>query len=483
MNDFDNKITSLDLKSKPIFDIEDHLKYTNDWRGQYIGDAIAILKPHDKYEVSKILKFANDNQISVVPQGGNTSLCGGATPLKNSYSIIISTEKMNKIISIDKETMTLTSEPGVILSNIHEEVEKKDLFFPLSLGAKGSCTIGGNLSTNAGGINVLKYGNTRDLCLGLEIVLPNGDIMDLLKILKKDNTGYDLKNIFIGSEGTLGIITAATMKLFPKPKLGITSFVETISIKNAIKLLNLFQEELKNELEAFELMPNVFWEVADNNTENLSLPFNKLPKMGVLLELASTSTHDTILNKEGTTILHEKLEHILAKALEKKLIEDAIICKNELEKNKLWEIRENAAENEKKELKKSNSKKCLKHDISLPINNIEKFHIETQKMISLRLKNTRTIFFGHLGDGNLHYNIFGNGKGDDGFEGQSKNITENLYKIINKLNGSFSAEHGIGQLKKNDLKYFKDPIAYNMMKNLKYLIDPKNTMNPGKILI
>ena len=483
MNDYDNKITSLDLKSKPIFDIEDHLKYTNDWRGQYIGDAIAILKPHDKYEVSKILKFANDNQISVVPQGGNTSLCGGATPLKNSYSIIISTEKMNKIISIDKESMTLTSEPGVILSNIHEEVEKKDLFFPLSLGAKGSCTIGGNLSTNAGGINVLKYGNTRDLCLGLEIVLPNGDIMDLLKILKKDNTGYDLKNIFIGSEGTLGIITAATMKLFPKPKLGITSFVETISIKNAIKLLNLFQEELKNELEAFELMPNVFWEVADNNTENLSLPFNKLPKMGVLLELASTSTHDTILNKEGTTILHEKLEHILAKALEKKLIEDAIICKNELEKNKLWEIRENAAENEKKELKKSNSKKCLKHDISLPINNIEKFHIETQKMISLRLKNTRTIFFGHLGDGNLHYNIFGNGKGDDGFEGQSKNITENLYKIINKLNGSFSAEHGIGQLKKNDLKYFKDPIAYNMMKNLKYLIDPKNTMNPGKILI
>ena len=228
MNDYKNKIISLNLKSNPIFDNDDQLKYTEDWRGHYNGDAIAILKPHDKNEVSKILKFSFDNQISVVPQGGNTSLCGGATPLKNSYSIIISTEKMNKIISIDKESMTITSEPGVILSTIHEEVQKKGLFFPLSLGAKGSCTIGGNLSTNAGGINVLKYGNTRDLCLGLEVVLPNGEMMNLLKILKKDNTGYDLKNIFIGAEGTLGMITAATMKLFPKPKLNITCFVELL---------------------------------------------------------------------------------------------------------------------------------------------------------------------------------------------------------------------------------------------------------------
>ena len=204
-------------------------------------------------------------------------------------------------------------------------------FFPLSLGAKGSFTIGGNLSTNAGGINVLKYGNTRDLCLGLEVVLPNGDIMNLLKMLKKDNTGYDLRNIFIGAEGTLGIITAATMKLFPKPKLSITSFVETLSINNAIKLLNLFEQELKNELEAFELMPKVFWEVASNNTENLSLPFNKMPEMGVLLELTTTSTNDTLLNNEGTTVLYEKLEHLLSKALEKELIEDAIICKNDFE--------------------------------------------------------------------------------------------------------------------------------------------------------
>ncbi len=483
MNDYKNEINLLNLKSKPIFDIEDHLKYIKDWREQYIGDAIAILRPHNKYEVSKILKFANDNEISIVPQGGNTSLCGGATPLKNSYSLIISTEKMNKIISIDKESLTITSEPGAILSIIHKEVEKKGLFFPLTLGAKGSCTIGGNLSTNAGGINVLKYGNARDLCLGLEIVLPNGDIMDLLKILKKDNTGYDLKNIFIGAEGTLGIITAATMKLFPKPKLSVTCFVEARTIKNAIMLLNIFQDELKSELEAFELMPDVFWEVAANNSDNLSLPFNKIPQMGVLLELASTSTNDSVLNNEGTTFLNEKLEHILSKALDKKLIDNAIICKNELERNKLWEIRENAAENEKKELSKSNAKKCLKHDISLPISNIEQFHKEAQKMISNKIKNTRTIFFGHLGDGNLHYNIFGNGKGDDGFENQSKIITENLYQIIEKLNGSFSAEHGIGQLKRNNLKHFKDPVAYDMMKNLKNMIDPKNTMNPGKILI
>ncbi len=483
LNDYKSKIVSLNLKSKPIFDVNDHFKYTNDWRGQYNGDAIAVLKPQDKEEISKIFKFANDNQISVVPQGGNTGLCGGATPIKNSLSVIISTEKMNRILSIDKQSMSITVEPGVILSVIHDEVEKNNLFFPLSLGAKGSCTIGGNLSTNAGGINVLKYGNTRELCLGLEIVLPNGEIMNMLKVLKKDNTGYDLKNLFIGAEGTLGIITAATMKLFAKPKLNITAFVEAMTIKNAIKLLNLFQDELNNELEAFELMPKVFWEVASNNIENISIPFNKIPQMGVLLELATTSTVDTSLNLNGTTNLGDKLENLLSKALEKGLIEDAIICKNELEKKSLWEIRESAAENEKKELEKSKAKKCLKHDISLPIHNIDQFHLDAQKMISSKLDGTRTIYFGHLGDGNLHYNVFGNGKGEDGFENFSQEITENLYRIINTLNGSFSAEHGIGQLKKNNLKNFKDPITYKMMTDLKKIIDPNNIMNPGKIFI
>ncbi len=483
MDNYKDKIFELNLKTKPIFDKNDHVKYINDWRGQYIGNALAILKPNDANEISKILKFANSNQISIVPQGGNTSLCGGATPLKNSRSLIISTEKMDKILSIDKKSMTMTVEPGVILSVIHEKAEENNLFFPLSLGAKGSCTIGGNLSTNAGGINVLKYGNARELCLGLEIILPNGEKMNLLKNLKKDNTGYDLKNMFIGAEGTLGLISAATIKLFPKQKLNISAFVEALSIKNAISLLNLFQNELANELEAFELMPKVFWEIASNNIENISIPFNKIPQMGVLLELATTSTNDSSLNKNGSTNLNEKLENLLSKAFDYGLIEDAIICKNENEKNALWEIRERAAESEKKELEKSNSIKCLKHDISLPVHNIDEFHKETQKMISSKLQNTKTIFFGHLGDGNLHYNIFGNGNGSDGFENLSKEITINLYKIVNKLNGSISAEHGIGQLKKQDLKDFKDPTAYNLMKNLKKMIDPNNIMNPGKILI
>tara|TARA_E500000178_G_C16959907_1_gene725488 strand:- start:939 stop:1556 length:618 start_codon:yes stop_codon:yes gene_type:complete len=205
--------------------------------------------------------------------------------------------------------------------------------------------------------------------------------------------------------------------------------------------------------------------------------------MGVLLELATTSTVDTSLNLNGTTNLGDKLENLLSKALEKGLIEDAIICKNELEKKSLWEIRESAAENEKKELEKSKAKKCLKHDISLPIHNIDQFHLDAQKMISSKLDGTRTIYFGHLGDGNLHYNVFGNGKGEDGFENFSQEITENLYRIINTLNGSFSAEHGIGQLKKNNLKNFKDPITYKMMTDLKKIIDPNNIMNPGKIFI
>ncbi len=477
-----NDIQNLKLVNKPIFNKLELVKYTTDWRGQYEGDTIAILKPEDKFEISKILKFANENLISVVPQGGNTSLCGAATPLKNSHSIVVSTEKMNKIIKIDKNSMSITLEPGVILSKIHEAVEKLDLFFPLSLGAKGSCVMGGNLSTNAGGINVLKYGNTRELCLGLEVILPTGKILNLSNSLKKDNTGYDLKNIFIGAEGTLGIITSATMKLYPKPKMRITSYIETISINNSIRLLNLFQNELYNELEAFELMPRVFWEVAFNNDNNKFLPFDKMPKMGVLVELATTSTVDTIIDNTGSSILHSKLENVLSKALDLGIVEDAIICKNETEKNKFWAIRENAAENEKKELEKSNAKKCLKHDISIPIDKIEIFHQKTQKMIKSKIKNTRTIFFGHLGDGNLHYNIFGNGNGIDGFENQAVKITDSIYKIINELKGSISAEHGVGQLKKNSLKKYKDHNAYQFMKDLKLLVDPNNIMNTGKVI-
>ncbi len=477
------KIQDLELENAPIFDKNDSIKYTTDWRGQYKGDSIAILKPKNKLEVSNILKFANEHLVSVVPQGGNTSLCGAATPLQNSHSIIVSTEKMDKILDIDKSSMSITVEPGVILSKIHEEVEKLDLFFPLSLGAKGSCVIGGNLSTNAGGINVLKYGNTRELCLGLEVVLPTGKILNLSSNLKKDNTGYDLKNIFIGAEGTLGMITSATMKLFPKAKMRITSYIEVLTIKNSIKLLNLFQNELQNELEAFELMPEVFWEVASNNDNDKFLPFNKMPKMGVLVELATTSSFDTIINHTGSTNLYSKLENVLSKALETGIIQDAIICKNETEKNKFWNLRENAAENEKKELVKSNAKKCLKHDISLPIDKISIFHEKTQKMIESKIKNTRTIFFGHLGDGNLHYNIFGNGKGIDGFENLSAEITDNLYKIISGLKGSISAEHGVGQLKKNSLKKYKDPNSYQLMKDLKFLMDPNNIMNTGKVII
>ncbi len=483
MNNIKNNIKDLELKFKPIFKKNEHLKYVNDWRGQYSGSAIAILKPSSSFEVSRILKFANENKISIVPQGGNTSLCGGATPIGNSNSLILSTEKLNKIISIDENSNAITLESGLILSEIHEHVEKKGLFFPLNLGAKGSCMIGGNLSTNAGGINVLKYGNTRDLCLGLEVVLPNGKILNLLGDLKKDNTGYDLKNLFIGAEGTLGVITAATLKLFPLPKLSITTFLETNTINNAIKLLNLFQNEFPYGIEAFELMPDIFWKVANNNIENISLPFGRIPKMGLLIDISSSSDADVKTDKDGSTPLNNKLENILTLAFEKKLIYDAIICKNETERNQLWYIRESAAESEKKELENSTAIKCLKHDISLPLKNIEKFHCEAQKMINDNVSGTRTIFFGHLGDGNLHYNIFGNGELPDGFKNKSTLITEKLYEIVKNNDGSFSAEHGIGQLRKKSLMLHKDPVAYSLMKNIKNQLDPNNIMNPEKIFV
>ncbi|MDB9872185.1 FAD-binding oxidoreductase [Alphaproteobacteria bacterium] len=478
----ENNLKSLQLQYPPIFNKMDHEKYVNDWREQYVGKTYAVLRPSNTEEVSNILKFASENNITIVPQGGNTGLCGGATPDKSGNSIIISLEKMNKIRSFNKQAKTITVDAGVILSSIHEKVEQEDLFFPLSLGAKGSCMIGGNLSTNAGGINVLKYGNSRELCLGLEVVLPDGKIMNLLTELKKDNTGYDLKNLFIGAEGTLGIITGATFKLFPLPKKITTFFVEASTIFNALKLLNVLQLEFPGSIESFEIMPNTFWVVAKNNIDNIVMPLEKIPEMGVLVDISSYSNIDIRQNDKGEVPIINKIENILAECLENNLISDATICSNEAQSKALWSIREAGAESEKKELKKSNLIKCLKHDISLPLESIESFHEEAQKMINNFLPNLKTIFFGHLGDGNLHYNVFGNGSLPDGFNGKSIELTEKLYEIVHKYNGSFSAEHGIGQLKKESLKKHKNNVAYSLMQTIKNQIDPKGIMNPGKIL-
>ena len=478
----ENNLKSLQLQYPPIFNKMDHEKYVNDWREQYVGKTYAVLRPSNTEEVSNILKFASENNITIVPQGGNTGLCGGATPDKSGNSIIISLEKMNKIRSFNKQAKTITVDAGVILSSIHEKVEQEDLFFPLSLGAKGSCMIGGNLSTNAGGVNVLKYGNSRELCLGLEVVLPDGKIMNLLTELKKDNTGYDLKNLFIGAEGTLGIITGATFKLFPLPKKITTFFVEASTIFNALKLLNVLQLEFPGSIESFEIMPNTFWVVAKNNIDNIVMPLEKIPEMGVLVDISSYSNIDIRQNDKGEIPIINKIENILAECLENNLISDATICSNETQSKALWSIREAGAESEKKELKKSNLIKCLKHDISLPLESIETFHEEAQQMINDFLPNLKTIFFGHLGDGNLHYNVFGNGSLPDGFNGKSIELTEKLYEIVHKYNGSFSAEHGIGQLRKDSLKKHKNNVAYSLMQTIKNQIDPKGIMNPGKIL-
>ena len=480
--DLSVEIKNLKLKNPPLFKEEEHLKYINDWRGQYTGKAAAILRPTNTLEVSAIVKFAYENNISIVPQGGNTSLCGAATPDQSGNSIIVSLEKMNKVRQFNKKAQTITVESGMILSQIHELVEKEDLFFPLSLGAKGSCMIGGNLSTNAGGVNVLKYGNTRELCLGLEVVLPDGKIMNLLSELKKDNTGYDLKNIFIGAEGTLGIITAATLRLFQLPKTITTVFVEADKISNAVELLNIFNSHFPDRIESFELMPKVFWEVANNNIENIKLPFDDLPEMGVLIDISSFSKTEITPNSDGILPIILTIENVLEECLELNLISNATICTNKSQSQSLWSIREAAAESEKKELENSNLLKCLKHDISLPVESIESFHKEAQIMITNFLPRLKTIYFGHLGDGNLHYNVFGNGSFPDGFEGKGSDLTTELYKIVHKYDGSFSAEHGIGQLKRHNLKSHKNEAAYSLMTIIKKQLDPKGIMNPGKVL-
>lgn len=448
---------------------QDTLPYLTDWRKRFTGKALAVVLPRTAKEVAQIVKLCATNQVAIVPQGGNTGLCGGATPDDSGKQIVLNLKRMNTIREIDVANQTITLEAGCILQTIQEKAAAQHFLFPLSLGAEGSCMIGGNLATNAGGTNVLRYGNTRDLCLGLEVVTAKGEIWNGLKSLRKDNTGYDLRDLFIGSEGTLGIITAAVMKLYPLPISQWTTLVAADSIASTITLLNLFQKRATSLLTGFEMMTQESLALNEKHFPQMANPLKGNPPFTVLIELS---------DHESEAHVRQLLETILEEALEAGLITDAVIANNLAQANAFWHMREHIT------LAQAEEGANLKHDITIPLSSLEGFIEQTDSLIRAKYPGARIINFGHLGDGNLHYNIAPPaGEDPKAFNlANEKPIYELIYSQVERYEGSISAEHGVGQLKVDALRAHKGEVAHDLMKTLKRALDPQNILNPHKVI-
>ena len=444
----------------------DKEKYLTDWRGVYRGEAIAVVKPATTDEVSRILKLAEAENIAIIPQGGNTGLCGGATPDTGARNVILSTENLNKIREIDRESQTITAEAGCVLDTIKTAAEEHGLFFPLNLGARGSCQIGGNLATNAGGLNVVRYGNARALTLGIEAVLMGGATLPLLSKLKKDNMGYDLKHFFIGAEGTLGVITAATLQLFPKPLNLATAFVGLRDIDAGIALLQNCQKASNQSVSAFELIPKTIIDAVTEFYPDTPQFIAELPRFCALIEMTSTAEDDALENALAQT---------LADAMAEGLINDATIASNASQRQALWQMRERVPEAEIK------AGKAYKSDIALPLKHIAKFYDEAVAMVEAISPEARIFGFGHLGDNNLHFNLCAPRNSTTDFTRFYPEFDAMLMRLMEKYHGTMSAEHGIGQKKRSMLAESKAE-AVPVMRAIKTALDPKNLMNPDKII-
>ena len=439
-------------------------------RDKYQGKTPLILLPDSTETVAAIVSYCANHKIAIVPQGGNTGLVGGSIPTTSGHEILVSLKRLNQIRETDPHNQTMTVEAGCILSDIQDLARKIDFLFPLSLAAEGSCMIGGNLSTNAGGVNVLHYGNMRSLVLGLEVVLPSGEIWHGLNGLRKDNTGYDLKQMFIGAEGTLGIITAATLKLYAYPHEKQTALVAVPNPAAAIEFLTIARTISGGCITAFELMPRIGMEIVTRHMPGLRDPMSNAHDWYVLLECTSSLSRDLL-------DLEQVMERILTEAMEKELVRDGVIAKNQTERGNLWGLRENLSEAQRHE------GGSIKHDISLPISAIPAFLEEAGELVENFIPGSRPVPFGHLGDGNLHYNISQPLAMDkQEFLDKWPQLNRKIHDIVKKFNGSFSAEHGIGRMKTDEMSHYKTKVEMNMMRQIKNTLDPDNIMNPGVIL-
>jgi FAD/FMN-containing dehydrogenase len=446
----------------------DTAPYLIDQRRRFTGNALAVLRPADTAEVAALVRLCVQHRVAIVPQGGNTGLVLGSVPDSSGLAVLLSLGRMNKIRAVDPVNNTMTVEAGCILQTIQESAAAHGRLFPLSLAAEGSCTIGGNLSTNAGGTGVLRYGNTRDLCLGLEVVTAQGEVFGGLRGLRKDNTGYDLRGLFIGAEGTLGIITAAVLKLFPQPKARITALAALKTPQQALVLLNLAQERCGAALTAFELMSNTCLQLVHRHFPDSPLPFTAPHPQYVLLELSDS---------ESEAHAEAQLQQVLDEAMQSGLIDDAAVASSLAQSLSLWSLRERISDAQAREGKN------IKHDVSLPISRIADFIDATDALLQQHFPGSRMVTFGHLGDGNLHYNVAAPiGVDDNDFIASQSAVNLIVHDSVDHHGGSISAEHGIGVLKREELRRYKSPLELQLMRNIKQALDPLNLMNPGKIL-
>jgi D-lactate dehydrogenase (cytochrome) len=447
-----------------VTDQADIAPYVTEERNLFHGRTQLVLRPGSTAEVSDICKLATAHRIALVPQGGNTGLVGGQTP--HHGEVLISLKRMDRIREIDPASNTMTCEAGVVLQVAQQRAAEIDRLFPLSLGAEGSCTIGGNLSTNAGGTTALAYGVAREMALGLEVVLADGRVLSLLSKLKKDNTGYDLRNLFIGAEGTLGIITAATLKLFPKPRAIETAFVGLKSPAEALKLLSLSQNEAAGTLTSFELLSEIAVDFSIRHSIDVRDPLVEKHPWYVLMELSSPRDD-----------ARATLEAILGKALEDEIIDDAVIAANLSQRLAFWKLRDEMSAAQKPE------GGSIKHDISVPVAAVPAFIEEANEAVVNLIPGSRPVPFGHLGDGNIHYNVSQPvGANASDFLARWHDVNAVVFAIVLKMGGSISAEHGIGVLKRDELPDVKDKVAIELMRAVKALLDPLGIMNPGKVL-
>jgi FAD/FMN-containing dehydrogenase len=442
--------------------------YLTDHRHLYRGRALTVALPRTAEQVSRLLAYCNDHRIGVVPHAGNTSYCGGATPDESGQQIVLSLKRLNKVRSVDPLNYSLVAEAGCILTDVQRAADDAERFFPLSLGSEGTCQIGGNLSTNAGGTAVLRYGMMRDLTLGLEVVLADGRILSTLGALRKDNTGYDIKALFLGAEGTLGVITAAALKLFSKVRSTATAFVAVPGVEAAVELLSNLREASGDRISSFELIPRIGIDLTVQHIPGVRDPFKVKYEWHVLCEVTSSRASED---------LNELLSEALGAALESNQVLDAVVAQSDREREALWKIRETIPEAQRID------GASLKHDISLPITSLAKFVATAGDWIRANVPDGRLVAYGHVGDGNLHFNLNQtSGSSRETFLAREASIKRVVHDIVRDFGGSFSAEHGIGRLKVGELERYASPVELDLMRSVKHAFDPNGILNPGKVL-
>ncbi|XVJ70196.1 MAG: FAD-binding oxidoreductase [Rhizobacter sp.] len=442
--------------------------YEQDWRKRYRGHALAVVRPGHTDEVAQVVKNCAAHGVSLVPQGGNTGLVGGSVPNSGGQQVLLNLGRLNRVRELDATNLTLTAEAGCILKQVQDAASEHALLFPLSMASEGSCTIGGNLATNAGGTQVLRYGNARELCLGLEVVTAQGEVWHGLKGLRKDNTGYDLRDLLIGSEGTLAIITAATLKLFPQPAARCTALAALPSLDAALELLHLARQQLASHLTGFEVM----------NALSLALVAQHFPQIPQGLAISPWKVLLELSEPREEASGRALLEKLLAQTIEAGWVSDAVVAQNLHQSNQLWHLRESIP------LAQAQEGLNIKHDIALPISRIPAFVAHTDALLARHADGIRLVNFGHLGDGNLHYNVQAP-KGNDPaafLQQHEPAVNHIVYEAVTTHGGSISAEHGIGQLKREALLNYQSPVAMQMMLAIKQALDPQGVMNPGRVV-